>query len=122
MKKILYTLILLIFINEKILAAQAQLTVWNMTRHDIALECESLQPKDVKIVPEKLMIAPNQSPALHVTFQSFGALIHCKIANTPAWFTYTVKNNFKEKVNISKLKLGENFYYDVSYPGAFTYH
>ncbi|EKD55455.1 MAG: hypothetical protein ACD_60C00007G0019 [uncultured bacterium] len=127
MKKIILYLFALsaLTATESVLSAtkmQAQLTVWNMTNKAVDLQCSLLQKNETMDPAPPFHITPNESPAIQLTFQSFGKLVKCTLDKTPAWFMYIVKNADEETIKTSNLPGQPNFHYNPDYPGAVTYY
>lgn len=127
MKKVAYNIFLnlLAMGSSSIFAMNqmhAQLTVWNMTKQDVMLNCQLLQPDATMLPAQKIKIVSGQSPAFELTFYQLGKLVYCAMQDTPAWFIYTVKANDEESVEIAALQHLPNFHYDPVYKGALTYY
>lgn len=99
---------------------QVQLTVWNRTNQTIELNC--FPSSGVTMDQQDYVIMANNSPPILLTANQYGNLVHCNVKGTLATFEYTIIDQNKEHVEITKLPTDQpNFHYDSSYPGALTY-
>jgi len=126
MKKMIICIVATFFINmnQSVFASHpynVQFTVWNMTNKAIVMHCDLLQENSILKPAQPFTILPDDSPALLLTFQQFGKLVHCWVDEQPAWFDYSINSLEDETMEISPLSNQPNFHYDPDYQGALTY-